>query len=491
MKKVKTILVLLFLPFVVSAQNSSYLDSLKQELRHTTNDTIKMDIYRNMGFYLQNGRVDSALHYHQQQLAYAEKLDMKLYEADAHQQIAYVLLWQNELPEALKNYTQALKIASEPNSAAIGWGYSNFSYSKSPADARLSIIGMVHYELSTLYDTSKMINEQKHQLDEALKIGEQLNNKKILALTTRELGSFFKKNNQPDSALNYYKKASFYFNSSPFKTGSGENYRRIARIYSTNKQQYDSAIFYLRKAENTTIATNVLLSLCLVYLDFGNVYLAINQIDSALHYTLKAIALAQSIKSDISLANGYMQLSTINQLLNKPVLALEYLKRGKTINDSLNNAYINKLIQFQNEGFESQMKLKEIEDEQAAFKNRLKTIGLISVIAVFLLIAVFLYRTNLKSRAANKLLKQQKREIQSTLEKLESTQSQLIQSEKMASLGELTAGIAHEIQNPLNFVNNFSEVNKELVDELEQEANKGNLEEVKAIAKDIKETKKK
>ena len=88
-------------------------------------------------------------------------------------------------------------------------------------------------------------------------------------------------------------------------------------------------------------------------------------------------------------------------------------------------------------------------------------------------------------------LSQQKEALQNTLTDLKSTQKQLIQSEKMASLGELTAGIAHEIQNPLNFVNNFSEVNTELIDELEQEAGKGNLDEVKAIAKDIKENEQK
>jgi signal transduction histidine kinase len=90
-----------------------------------------------------------------------------------------------------------------------------------------------------------------------------------------------------------------------------------------------------------------------------------------------------------------------------------------------------------------------------------------------------------------KQVDQRTAELQSSLQELKATQAQLIQSEKMASLGELTAGIAHEIQNPLNFVNNFSEINTELIAELEAEAASGNMDEVKGLAKDIKDNEQK
>jgi len=90
-----------------------------------------------------------------------------------------------------------------------------------------------------------------------------------------------------------------------------------------------------------------------------------------------------------------------------------------------------------------------------------------------------LQKKSLVIEDANKALTQ-------TLEELKATQVQLIQSEKMASLGELTAGIAHEIQNPLNFVNNFSEVCNELLDEMTEQLEKGNAKQVKAIANEVK-----
>lgn len=114
-------------------------------------------------------------------------------------------------------------------------------------------------------------------------------------------------------------------------------------------------------------------------------------------------------------------------------------------------------------------------------------VGLLLIGFIWLIVLWRTRAARMKNIWLEEQISQRTAELQTSLERLQSTQRQLVQSEKMASLGELTAGIAHEIQNPLNFVNNFSEVSNELIDEMKAELDKGEVEEAKAIAADIQQ----
>jgi signal transduction histidine kinase len=162
--------------------------------------------------------------------------------------------------------------------------------------------------------------------------------------------------------------------------------------------------------------------------------------------------------------------------------AFKYQKISNTLKDTIFNK--EKIQQVQSFTFIEKLRQKDLDLEKTEYQNKVKLYTLFAGLAGMVLVAVFLIRNNRFKQKAN--LK-----LEKSYAELKAAQVQLIQSEKMASLGELTAGIAHEIQNPLNFVNNFSEVNKELADELEQEIEKGNYSDAKAIAKDIKENEEK
>ena len=237
-----------------------------------------------------------------------------------------------------------------------------------------------------------------------------------------------------------------------------------------------------------------------MYNHLADNYVSSKQFRKAIMASYIGLNNARLIKDPFATLLSVKTLSDCYDSLGIKDSTLYFLRLTNRLNDSLFNA--TNVSGMQEVVFSDQIRQKENQANEVLQRekdrNKLRMYGFFTAIGVFLLVGSIMWRNSRQRKNAYALLQKQKDETdkqktkaEQTLEELKTTQSQLVQREKMASLGELTAGIAHEIQNPLNFVNNFAEVNTEMIADLKQEIDKGNLEEVKAIATEIEENEQK
>ncbi len=474
MKIFLKVISLFLLPSLIAGQQENpYLSSLYRSLSDATSDTARMKVCSNLGSYYSLEDRDSSNFYLEKALPIAVRLNLKFDEASILNGMGIILMQQEKFSKSLEFYLKALNIAKDPTIEKTIW---HLSPGQNPRSARMLLLSDC-YDLIGLLNayTGNWIVNTKNQLKnyrEAEKYAKAAGDTGQIAYINFHMGIAYMNEGKLDSALMLIKKAISTFSDLKDQSGLGRAMKYLGDTYE-KMGNFDLAANTILQAIALLKETNDHLHLGLGYISLSRVFTDLKKNDSALYYAKESLKIFEKRKDPAWKRDAYNLLTSCFDQLGRTDSAIVYLKLSKSLSDSLSVEERKNLLAFLDVVVDEQAKLEKLEKEKIETREKLRIYLLLSGIVVFIVIVFLLYRNNQHRKKTNETLRQRNEEIENTLHQLRSTQSQLIQSEKMASLGELTAGIAHEIQNPLNFVNNFSEVNTELIDELNAEARKG------------------
>ena len=452
------------------------VDSLQKAYQKNKQDTtlVKLLNEKAIDIYLQI-KTDSGLLATRQALALSRKIHYKWGEEKSLANMANFINETGDLPGSLKVTFEALPMAIQIKD--------------------YQTVAECYNTLGLTYSTLKDFKKAQEYYSKGLAIARQSHFGPFIIIECNNLSRNYIEQNQLDSALWYTNKA--YKES--LRQHVTYNIGFLVRNYGIiqfKKGNYKASIgYYLKSLAQPDSKDNHYL-IGEDYRRMAEAYQKLNNPDSCIYCAQRAFEEAKIERNTESVLKATALLSDIYKSKNDFKNAYEYQQIMLKAQDSLFSQQ--KTMQVQNLTFSEQQRQQEIQEAQVAYENKVRFYALIGILAVVLFIVFILWFSNNSRKKANRLLHRQNQQIQTqhqalekTLAELNATQTQLVQREKMASLGELTAGIAHEIQNPLNFVNNFSDVNTEMLGELEDELKQGNIEEALAVAADIKENEKK